>query len=70
MIKIFATLCSLATPSVCHEQVITTSDYADLTMTACLVGVPALADWMKQHPAERLAGWKCQLGERPAQHGV
>ena len=63
MIKIIATLCSLAQPTNCHEQVITTSDYADLNMSGCMVGMPAIAKWMNQHPAERLAGWKCQIGE-------
>lgn len=64
MIKILATLCSLAAPADCHEVIVTTSDYQDLTMTACMVGAPALAEWMKQHPAERLASWKCQIGSR------
>jgi hypothetical protein len=28
------------------------------------MGAPQLADWMAQHPAERLAGWKCVMGEQ------
>jgi hypothetical protein len=27
------------------------------------MGVPPLADWMQQHPAERLAAWRCVIGE-------
>jgi hypothetical protein len=55
MIKIIAVLCSLSSPTDCHEQTITTSDFADISMQSCLMGAPQLADWMKQHPAERLA---------------
>lgn len=62
MIKIIAVLCRLAAPADCHEVAVTNSDIQDLTMTACMVGVPALAEWMKQYPAHRLAGWKCSVG--------
>jgi hypothetical protein len=54
MVKIFAVLCSLSSPANCHEQTVTTSDFADISMQSCLVGAPQLAEWMKQHPAERL----------------
>ena len=64
MIKIIAMLCSLASPTDCHEQVVTTSDFAEVTMQSCLMGAPQLADWMKDHPAQRLAGWKCVFGQR------
>ena len=62
MIKIIAVLCSLSSPATCHEQIVTTSDFADVSMQSCLMGAPQLAEWMKQHPAERLAGWKCRIG--------
>ena len=55
MIKIIAVLCSLSSPASCHEQIVTTSDFADISMQSCLMGVPQLADWMQQHLAERLA---------------
>jgi hypothetical protein len=66
MIKIVAILCSLASPDSCHEQVVTTSDFADVSMQACLMGAPQLAEWMKQHPAERLAAWRCVIGKQDA----
>ena len=25
---------------------------------------PQLAEWMKQHPAERLAAWRCVIGKQ------
>jgi hypothetical protein len=25
---------------------------------------PQLADWMNQHPTERLAAWRCVLGKK------
>ena len=55
MIKIIAVLCSLSTPVSCHDQIVTTSDFADVSMQSCLMGAPQLADWMNQHPTERLA---------------
>jgi len=64
MIKIIALLCSLSSPTDCHEQIVTTSDFADVSMQSCLIGAPQLAEWMKQHPAERLAAWRCVIGRQ------
>ncbi|PSO32834.1 hypothetical protein [Bradyrhizobium sp. MOS002] len=64
MIKIIAVLCNLASPANCHEQIVTTSDFADVSMQSCLMGAPQLAEWMNQHPAERLAGWRCVIGQQ------
>jgi len=64
VIAIIAVLCSLSSPANCHEQTVTTSDFADVSMQSCLMGAPQLADWMKQHPAERLATWRCIIGKR------
>jgi hypothetical protein len=64
MIKIIAVLCSLSSPTNCHEQIVTTSDFAAISMQACLMGAPQLADWMKQHPAERLSAWRCVMGKQ------
>jgi hypothetical protein len=62
VIKIIAVLCSLSSPADCHEQTVTTSDFADVSMISCLMGAPQLADWMKQHAAECLAAWRCVIG--------
>lgn len=64
MIKIIAVLCSLASPSNCHEQIVTTSDFAQISLQSCLMGAPQLAEWMNQHPAERLAAWRCVIGDQ------
>jgi hypothetical protein len=56
MIKIIAVLCGLSSPANCNEQVVTTSDFAEVSMQSCLMGAPGLAVWMKQHPAERPIG--------------
>jgi len=72
VITIIAVLCSLSSPANCHEQTVTTSDFADVSMQSCLMGAPQLAEWMKQHPAERLAlrdwqtGWQGSLGWKSA----
>jgi len=65
---IIAVLCSLAAPANCREQAVTTSDFADVSMQSCLMGVSQLADWMKQHPAERLAAWRCVIGKHNGAH--
>ena len=44
MIEIFAVLCTLSSPATCHEQTVTTSDFADVSMQSCLMGAPQLAD--------------------------
>jgi hypothetical protein len=64
MIKIIAVLCSLSSPATCYEQTVTTSDFSDVSMQSCLIGVPQLAEWMKEHPAERLAAWRCVIGKQ------
>jgi hypothetical protein len=69
MIEIVAVLCSLSSPTNCYEQVVTTSDFAEVTMRSCLMGAPQLAHWMRQHPAERLSAWRCVIG-KPASRGA
>lgn len=64
MIKIIAVLCSLASPTNCHEQLVTSSDFAQISVQSCLMGAPQLAEWMNQHPAERLAAWRCVIGQQ------
>ena len=64
MIKIIAVLCKLSVPANCYEQTITTSDVAVVSLQSCLMGAPQLAEWMKQHPAERLAAWRCVIGKQ------
>ena len=44
MIKIIAVLCSFSSPTNCHEQIVTTSNFADISMQSCLMGLPQLAD--------------------------
>jgi len=64
VIKIIAVLCSLSFPENCYEQTVTASDFAEVSMQSCLMGVPQLAEWMRQHPAERLATWRCVIGKQ------
>jgi hypothetical protein len=63
VIKIIAVLCSLSSPTNCHEQTVTTSDFAEVSMQSCLMDAPQLAEWMNQHPTERLAAWRCVAGK-------
>jgi len=64
VIKIIAVLCSLSSPTNCHEQLVTSSDFAEISVQSCLMGAPQLAEWMNQHPAERLAAWRCVIGKQ------
>jgi hypothetical protein len=64
VIKIIAVLCSLSSPANCHEETVTPSDFAGVSMQSSLMGAPQLADWMKNHPVERLSAWRCVIGER------
>jgi hypothetical protein len=67
MIQIIAVLCSLSSAD-CKEKTVTTSELADVTMTSCLMGMPQLAEWMKQFPNQRLAKWRCVIG--PQSKGI
>lgn len=69
MIKIIAVLCSLSSPTNCYEKTVTTSDFANVSMQSCLMGAPQLAEWMTQHPGERLAAWRCVIG-KPESRGA
>jgi hypothetical protein len=53
VIKIIAVLCSLSSPVNCHEQTVTTSDFAEVSMQSCLMGAPRRA----------LAAWRCVIGK-------
>jgi hypothetical protein len=65
MIQIIAVLCSLSAPADCREQTVTTSDFADISVTSCLMGAPQLAEWMnRNHPGKRLKGWRCVIGSQ------
>lgn len=64
MITIIAVLCSLSSGD-CRDVLVTNSDFADISISSCLMGPPKLAEWMKQHPADRMAGWKCVIGKPP-----
>jgi hypothetical protein len=64
VIKIIAVLCSLSSPANCHEQIVTTSDLANVSMQSCLMGAPQLAEWMRQYPTKRLATWRCVIGSQ------
>jgi len=63
-------LCGLSSPTNCREQIVTTSDFADVTMQSCLMGAPQLAAWMAQHPAERPAAWRCTIGGQGGGRGI
>jgi len=59
MIHIILTLCRLSAPYECEQHIVKT-----ISMQGCMMGLPANADFMKDYPQYRLAGWRCEMGER------
>jgi hypothetical protein len=43
----------------CLDQIVTTPDFANVSMRSCRMGAPYLAEWMKP----RLAVWRCAVGK-------
>ena len=70
VIKILALICSLSAPDQCIWKTVSSSDFADLTMSGCMVGMPQIAEWMRGFPDYRLKRWVCQLGNRPERKGA
>ena len=67
-VTVIAVLCQIANPSMCLEERVTDTAMDDtLSLQDCLLGPPKLAKWLSEHPSYqqyRLAGWKCQIGNR------
>lgn len=64
LITIIATICL---GEVCRDELVTNSKIdRNVSLQWCTnAAQPQLATWMDEHfPGYRLAGWKCQIGER------
>ena len=67
MIKIIAVLCSLSSPANYHEQTVTTSDFAEVSMQSCLMGAPQLDEGASRRAPggmalrDRQTGWQGSL---------
>jgi hypothetical protein len=78
VIKIIAVLCSFSSPANCHEQTVTTSDFAEVSMQSCLMGAPQLAECLgasRRAPGgmalrDRQTGWQRSLGWKAASSRV
>ena len=52
MINIIAVLCHLSVPANCHEQIVTTSDFADISITRITQGrAPVTFNIGEVHPS-------------------
>lgn len=60
---VIAVICSLAEPSVCQEHIVTGPQFQSVSMQECMLGQPQLAEWMKDHPGQYIASWRCSYGE-------
>ena len=74
MIKIVAILCSLTSPADCHDYPVTSGSFGNISIPACMMGAPELHDMLvdivKDHPNERVASWRCEMGERVKKQGI
>jgi hypothetical protein len=49
----------------CHEILVSSSELGPLSMQECLMGAPALAEWMEREQRGKwLKGWRCVLGDK------
>jgi hypothetical protein len=56
----------------CVEEIVTDNTLQEqLTMTECMVGLPAIVKWKSEHPLYhsdtwRVAKWGCRIGNKPS----
>jgi hypothetical protein len=57
-IELILTVCTLTQPELCEERRL---NFVDLnSLTQCLrQAPPAIAEWGMNHPARRVAKWRC-----------
>ena len=64
MIELVALICLAAQPSVCRDE---TLAVAHIAPSQCLSGAQIeIAKWSMNHPAWRVAKWKCQFAGKTA----
>jgi hypothetical protein len=58
MIELVLTVCLLSSPTTCREE---WPQHAGDSLTSCMTqGQFRAAEWASQHPAYRVAEWRCQ----------
>ena len=58
MIELILTICALNAPSQCEEQRL--QFVSDGSLMQCMMQAPPyIATWSSDHPAERVARWRC-----------
>lgn len=69
-LTVLVTMCHLVAGNInaCVTEVVTDNTMDEnLTMTACMVGLPSIVKWKEEHPVYRnwtLAKWGCRIGNR------
>lgn len=70
LVTVVATLCQIAAPSACIEEIVT--DQATLMQCGGAFAQQALAKWMSEHPRYvtgwRLSKWGCAVGYQKKVH--
>jgi hypothetical protein len=67
MIELILTVCALAVPNQCAETRL--PFVSEETLMQCMMQAPPyIASWVEEHPASRVARWRCvypdQAGEK------
>jgi hypothetical protein len=58
MIELILTVCALSAPTQCEEQRLQFVSQGSL-MQCMMQAPPTIAAWAEQHPASRVARWRC-----------
>ncbi|MFO1089248.1 MAG: hypothetical protein U1E46_06670 [Hyphomicrobiales bacterium] len=57
MVALILTVCALANPADCKEEIIPLEGVA---ITRCMLNAqPVMEEWSQSHPKWRIAQWKC-----------
>lgn len=59
MLELVLTVCLLSEPAKCHDERLRVLD-ADVTLLQCMMTIPDLVSWRRQHPGWRVSGWRCR----------
>jgi hypothetical protein len=66
MIELILTVCALSAPSQCEEQRLQFVSQGSV-MQCMMQAPPYIAAWSEEHPAARVASWRCAFPGEAAQ---
>ncbi|MCK0196270.1 hypothetical protein MWN34_05020 [Ancylobacter sp. 6x-1] len=58
--ELILSVCLVAAPATCREEIVALGQEQIVPSSQCLVGAPSLiAGWTESHPKWRVARWRC-----------